>query len=234
MVLGVVFDVDQTLWDFTAVRDQALTAVLAELTDRATVDISTWTNADLQARWDDYAATVTGEKLGTIRRWSLTDAASQAAPGDASLGDELTDLYFSIRHGGGSAYSDVAPALDALRSAGVSLGIVTNGNTDLDLLGLGQFFPERVVVKGSDLGAYKPEPSIYAEVEQRMGMAAKALVCVGDNQQHDVAAPQARGWRGVWNNRDGAALDPAVTPDAIVDTFDELVPIVVDWASQLG
>ena len=231
MVLGAVFDVDQTLWDFSAVRNQALTAVMTMLAERATVDVSAWTNDGLQARWDRYAASVSGEKLGTIRRWSLSDAASEAAPGDTSLGDELTDLYFSIRHGRGPAYPDVAPALDALRSAGVLLGVVTNGNTDLDLLGLAEFFPDGVVVKASDVGAYKPEPAIYAEVERRMGLPVSALVCVGDNQQHDVAAPQVRGWRGVWNNRDGAAADPDVAPDAIVVTFDELVPIVVDWAA---
>ncbi|MCP3938928.1 MAG: HAD family hydrolase [Actinomycetia bacterium] len=228
MIQAIAFDVDQTLWDFHTHREAALRACLILVLDRATEQIaSRWTIEDLQARYDRIEISAPGERLASIRRESLSDAAEEAAPGDPDLGDDLTELYFSIRHGPAEPYADAIPALTDLKAMGLRLAIVTNGNSDLDTLGLTDLF--EAVVIGPNIGMAKPEPRIYAEVERLVGVDASSLVCVGDDPHRDVAAPQRRGWKGVWNDRGIEELPNSVLPDATVQLLTELPSVVESW-----
>ncbi|MCB0989817.1 MAG: HAD family hydrolase [Acidimicrobiales bacterium] len=227
-IQAVAFDVDQTLWDFHSHRRAALVACLELLCNRATCEAPwAWSIDDLQARYDRIEASAPGERLATIRHESLVEAAAEAAPGDNSLGDELTDLYFSIRHGPASPFDDATQCLDRLAGMGVRLAVVTNGNSDLVGLGLAEYF--EVIVVGPDIGMAKPEARIYAEVSKRLAVTPSELVCVGDDPVKDVAAPQRLGWKGVWNDRKVVTLPPDVRPDATIEHLAELPPIVARW-----
>lgn len=227
-VKAVAFDVDQTLWDFHSHRRKALEQCLALIVERSTAAQTTaWTIDDLQARYDRIEANAPGERLSTIRGESLAEAAIEAAPADRALGDELTELYFSIRHGPAEPFPDVASALMQLTDMGLRLAVVTNGNTDMAMLGLAHHF--EILVVGPDIGMAKPEERIYTEVANRLGCSPNELVCVGDDPIKDVAAPQALGWKGVWNDRGFATLPPHVKPDATVRSLSELPRTVERW-----
>ena len=228
MVRAVVFDIDQTLWDFHAKRRQGLEACLRLLRDRDTEGVAAgWSINDLQHRFDVLEAQVRTAVLRSIRQQSLAEAAAEAAPADAALPDELHDLYFDHRHERTEPYPDVIPTLTSLRDAGYRLGIVSNGNSDLERIGLDGWWDD--IVLGPEHGVIKPEPGIYALVAQRLGVDAADLVCVGDDQHKDVAGPQTAGWRGVWVRRDGQSPDPAITPDATIDTLGPLPALVDGW-----
>lgn len=227
-IQAVAFDVDQTLWDFHSHRRAALGACLELLRSRATCDApASWSIDDLQARYDRIELSTPGERLATIRYESLVEAAAEAAGDDDSLGDELTELYFSIRHGPASPFDDACDCLEQLSGMGVRLAVVTNGNSDLVGLGLAGYF--EVIVVGPDIGMAKPEARIYAEVSNRLGVTPSELACVGDDPVKDVAAPQRLGWKGVWNDRKVVTLPPHVTPDATIEHLAELPPIVARW-----
>jgi FMN hydrolase / 5-amino-6-(5-phospho-D-ribitylamino)uracil phosphatase len=229
VIHAIAFDIDQTLWDFHAIRRDALAAVLVELRARATTEhLVDQSIDDLQRRYDTLEAQHAGSQLAQIRRMSLAEAADEAAPGDANLGDDLVDMYFSIRHRSGEPYPDVAPALEALSNAGVRLAVVSNGNTDLDGLGLAHYF--ETVVLAPEVATAKPEPTIYRIVEDRLGLDAAAMVCVGDDIINDVVAPQRLGWRGVWNRRSAEPLPEGCTPDATIEHLTDLLPLVASWS----
>jgi len=227
-VRGIAFDIDQTLWDFHSVRRAALDGVLTALLSRATVDEHQDRHIDdLQARYDRLERARPTSALSTIRRESLHQAAAVAAPGDKALGDELGDLYFSIRHQPGKAFDDARPALEQLSALGLKLAVVSNGNTDLEALQLSDLFA--TIVLAPDVGTAKPEPQIYSLVEQQLDLAPTALVCVGDDLENDVCAPQRKGWRGVWNRRDPSQTAEGCTPDATVALLTELPAILEKW-----
>ena len=230
-VAAVAFDIDQTLWDFHAVRVEALRAVGRFFEEHTTlapaVAAPLLTVDSLQERYDRLERANAASRLGEIRAMALDEAAAELAPDVDGLGTSATDLYFSIRYAPGAPYPDVVPALTELQRAGIRLAVVSNGNTDLDAMGIEHFFDE--IVLGPRVGTAKPHEDIYRLVEARLGLGPDRLVCVGDDQEKDVTAPQRFGWRGVWNRRDGEELAAGCAPDATVSLLTELPQIVAGW-----
>jgi putative hydrolase of the HAD superfamily len=93
------------------------------------------------------------------------------------------------------AFEDVRPALDALREAGLLLGVVSNFEEWLegllDALGMADDFAVRVV-SGAE-GMEKPDPRIYALALERAGVDADRSAFVGDNPEFDVDPPAKLG-----------------------------------------
>ncbi len=230
-VTAVAFDIDQTLWDFHAVRIEALRAVASLFAERATIPrdqlVPLLETDSLQARYDRLELQRPARQLAAIRGLALAEAAAEIAPGDERLPADATELYFRHRHAPRSPYPDTIPALTELRDSGLRLAIVSNGNTDLQAMGIAHFFDE--VVLGPRVGTAKPYEEIYRLVERGLGVDAAELVCVGDDVDKDVCAPQRFGWRGVWNRRDAQATPPDCSPDATVELLTELPAVIDGW-----
>jgi len=228
VIKAVVFDIDQTLWDFHATRINALTGCLGLLRERATREVAQrWTVDDLQARFDRLETSARNTALGKIRTASLKEAANEAAPLDARLGIDLHELYFDTRHAAHEPFPDVVPALHQLRDAGLQLGLVSNGNSNIERLGLDGWWD--AIVLAPEHGVAKPHPAIYEITAGQLGRDPSELVCVGDDPDKDVAGPQRAGWRGIWNRRDNEELPSGVIPDATVELLTEIPQLLRQW-----
>jgi putative hydrolase of the HAD superfamily len=121
-------------------------------------------------------------------------------------------------------YDDVLPGLLRLKGR-VLVGSVSNGNADLQTIGLSHHF--KVSVAAHQLGTAKPDSAIFHAACRELGVAPQDAVYVGDDILLDVQGAQRAGMRAVWMNRTGSNkhLEHEVVPDAIVADFDELL----DW-----
>jgi len=231
---AVLFDGDQTLWDFERVMREALVATAAEL--RAArpgpfADALRW--GDLQA---DRAAVA--EQRPDV--WSLAElrvhgfARTLARRRDAEGGDEaaddrlarlLAELYFTERDRDAALFDDTIPALDALR-AHYRLGLLSNGSRLPETVGLAGYF--ETVVFAQDHRVAKPDKGIFEVVQRELGLGPEVCVLVGDHPVNDVAGAHGAGWRSVWLDRDGAVLfpDDGPRPDAVVATLAELPDVL--------
>lgn len=92
-------------------------------------------------------------------------------------------------------YEDVAPALERLGNAGLSLGVVSNFEAWLDplleRLGVRSTFGVRVI-SGIE-GIEKPDPRIFELAMERAGVEPSASVYVGDDPELDVDPALALG-----------------------------------------
>ena len=136
MIEAVLFDGDQTLWDFERVMRDALMATAAEL--RAArpgpfADALSW--EDLQADRADVAAAhpdvwslaelrVRGF-VRTLQRRRDTEGGDEDA--DEAAGRALSASYFAHRDRDPALFPDTVPGLDALR-ADYRLGLLSNGS----------------------------------------------------------------------------------------------------------
>jgi HAD superfamily hydrolase (TIGR01549 family) len=119
---------------------------------------------------------------------------------------------------------------DQLRAAGVRLALITNGASDtqrarLASLRMDEWFD--VVVISGEVGAVKPDASVFAMAAQPLRVDGRALWHVGDNLATDVLGAVAAGHTAVWVNRDGAArtqADPA--PHFEVTSLTELSDLI--------
>lgn len=96
-------------------------------------------------------------------------------------------------------YDDVTPALDALASRGIGLGIISNWDERLrpllDGLGLSKYF--EAIIVSCDVGFPKPSPVIFEHAAKKLGAAAESILHAGDSREHDFEGATAAGFHAV-------------------------------------
>jgi putative hydrolase of the HAD superfamily len=104
-----------------------------------------------------------------------------------------------------SAFPDVAPALEDLRSRGMRLVCVSNWDVSLtevlERCGLDGLIDGVVTSAGS--GSRKPDPVIFSQALEIAGCSAAEALHVGDTPEEDVAGAGAAGIRALLLDRDG-------------------------------
>jgi len=230
LIEAVLFDGDQTLWDFERVMTDALTAVLDQLRAARPGPFTAalrW--EDLQ---DDRTVAVREHPdvwslerlrvLGfarTLTRRRVLEGGDEAA--DASLARGMATSYFEHRDRDPALFDDTVPCLNALR-AHYRLGLVSNGSRLPEKVGLAQYFES--VVFAQDHRVAKPDKGIFEVVERQLGVEPGACVLVGDHPLNDVVGAKRAGWRAVWIDRDGGGAfeEAGERPDAVITSLDEL------------
>jgi FMN hydrolase / 5-amino-6-(5-phospho-D-ribitylamino)uracil phosphatase len=201
VIEAVLFDGDQTLWDFERVMRDALTTVAdcvrasrpgpfadalgwealeADRDEAGRERPDVWSLAELRAH--GFART-----LARRRAVEGGDAAH-----DEALARELRDLYFTVRDRDPALFPDTIPALDALRKD-YRLGLLSNGSRLPQKMGLAPYF--ETVVFAQDHRVAKPDNGIFEVAERELGVGPEACVLVGDHPVNDVAGAHNAGWR---------------------------------------
>jgi HAD superfamily hydrolase (TIGR01509 family) len=234
VIEAVLFDGDQTLWDFERVMREALMATAAELRaarpgpfaqalrwedlreDRALVA------AESPEVWSLAQLRVLGFARTLARRRALEGGIEGA---DDVLARELGASYFIHRDRDPALFTDTIPALDALRED-YRLGLLSNGSRLPETVGLAGYFESAVFAQDHRMA--KPDKGIFEVTERELGLGPHACVLVGDHPVNDVAGAHGAGWRSVWLDRDGSVLFPAngPRPDAVVATLTELPAVL--------
>lgn len=224
---AILFDLDDTLWPIAPAILQAEQNMFAWLREHAPRVAQQFTIDSLrQARLELLAQQPAFQlDLGKLRRAGLLAAFQQAGEDGAKV--ELAMGEFFAARNAVVPYDDVVPGLLRLKGK-VLLGTITNGNADLQTIGLAHHF--KASVSAPELGVAKPEPAIFLAACQTLGVAPWDAVYVGDDVLLDVQGAQDIGMRGVWMNRNGSQKDVehGVVPDATVRNFDELL----DWLKR--
>lgn len=224
---AVLFDLDDTLWPIAPVileAEQILFAWLREHAPRVaqqfTIETLRQARLELLARRPEFQL-----DLGALRRAGLIAAFEQAGEDAAKVELAMTE-FFAARNAV-IPYDDVLPGLLRLKGR-VRIGSVTNGNADLQTIGLARHFDASVAAPG--FGVAKPDPRIFLEACHRLGVAPQEAVYVGDDLLLDVRGAQRAGLRAVWMNRIGKVNDmpDQVRPDAEVNSLDGLL----DWLKR--
>jgi putative hydrolase of the HAD superfamily len=104
-------------------------------------------------------------------------------------------------------FPDAVPALEAMRSMGLRLAVISNFDERLPDLLAGLDLARRVdlVVPSSSMGLAKPNPRLFRHVLERLDVEAAAALHVGDHPLEDVEGAQAAGMQAMLLERgDGA------------------------------
>ncbi|GLU31654.1 haloacid dehalogenase type II [Trinickia caryophylli] len=171
--------------------------------------------------------------------WDITlDALRHACarlglPLDDATQKRLMDEYACL-----SAYPDVLPALDQLRThlgPDVGLGILSNGNPhmlDVAIKSAGMADRFDAVLSVDTVRAYKPSPRAYALGPQAFGCDARAIVFVSSNGW-DVAGAGWFGYTTFWLNRAHApAEELGIAAQGTGDGMPALIAFVDALAKQ--
>ncbi len=115
-------------------------------------------------------------------------------------------------HANFDLYDDAVPVLDALRAYGLRIGLISNGQRDLDAFARHHELDVDVAVGSKSHGRTKPHASIFETALAALGVTAAETVMVGDSYADDIEGARALGIRAILLDREGLYPDE---PDRI-------------------
>ncbi|MEK9721639.1 MAG: HAD family hydrolase, partial [Quisquiliibacterium sp.] len=87
---------------------------------------------------------------------------------------------------------------------------ISNGNADLDRIGLGKLFSASL--SAQDLDFAKPDPRIFLKACSQVGIEPARVLHVGDDLRLDVLAARQAGLQSAWLRR--ADIDAGSAPSS--------------------
>ncbi len=106
-------------------------------------------------------------------------------------------------------FEDVKPAIDALASHGINLGVISNWDDRLhpllERLDLRKYFD--AVVVSCETGFPKPSPVIFEHAARKLGLPPAAIMHVGDSPHDDQRGAESAGFHARLIRRGGDCAD---------------------------
>jgi len=111
-------------------------------------------------------------------------------------------------------FPDTRPALAKLREAGGKLAIISNTDEAIIAQTLRHLeVPFDAVITAESCGAYKPDPTVFAQSQGRLGVAPERILHVAFGFKYDIGPAQDAGWHSAWINRYAETKPGPATPD---------------------
>jgi putative hydrolase of the HAD superfamily len=201
---AVLFDLDDTLYDHTHAIRAALQAVAAQAPALLHHGFEHFFREYDKALDDVHPRVVAGELTFDAARALRYERLLAWCGVDASDPQALAQIQVAAYRRNERLVEHAASLLQALRQAGLTLGIVTNSvrseqEAKLERMGIRQYF-DALVVSG-DHQVAKPDPRLFHVALDAIDAPASQTVFVGDRVHIDVHGAQAAGMRAVWFDR---------------------------------
>ncbi|MFB7510053.1 HAD family hydrolase [Streptomyces broussonetiae] len=208
-IRAVVWDVDDTLFDYTAADREGMRAHLASEGLLAWYggpdEALQWWRECTDRQWARYAAgenTFEGQRRERVR-YFLGEPL-----GDADA-DAWFERYLSHYQAAWRLFPDAVPALDALaashRHAVLSNSSIAVQEHKLRTLGIRDRF--ETVLCAAELGVSKPAPGAFLAVCEALALPAHEVAYVGDHPEIDGRGAAEAGLLSVWIDRGTAHRD---------------------------
>lgn len=224
MLKAVIFDIDDTLYDFAGNHARALAAVEELAARELGVCRAVFHEAYLGAfRWQ--FAHHSGS-VGCHSRAIRFQRALEALRLPVGHASRFNDFYWETLIGGVVPFAGTAALFDWLRGRGVLLGVGTDMTADWQikkLVKLGLADKLDFVVTSEEAAAEKPAAAFFRLCLEKGRCRPDEAVFVGDNIDKDARGAVAMGMDGVWFQPDAAKR--AANPDVMA---------VADMAGLLG
>ena len=223
-ILALTLDLDDTLWPVLPALERADLAVDAWLQQHYPDVARAWPIAAMRA----LRAQVAAERLDlahdftTQRQLTLQHVFASCGIAAAPV-DALWEIYFAARNSV-ELYPDSLPALKRI-TARWPLASLTNGNADLQRIGIHTHFAHHICSR--DSGMAKPDPRIFLAAAERLGVAPAQILHVGDDPVMDVAGARDAGLRTAWINRAAEPWPLELGPAPELDLRD--MSALADW-----
>ncbi|MFK7860891.1 MAG: HAD family hydrolase [Granulosicoccus sp.] len=196
----VSFDLDDTFWDCAPAIERA-EQVLFDWHVKHTPRITAVHDPETLLQFRLKVRALHPELAGCVTAMRLRGLRSLLAEFDypESLADEAFDVFYRARSEV-DIYPGVTELLDSLRGR-YSLAAITNGNADLEHIGIEKFF-DQVYAADLEMKA-KPHSDMFHRCLRHFDVNAHQMLHVGDNPVADIAGGLAAGVQTLWFNQHG-------------------------------
>ena len=195
-VKAILFDLDDTLYDYAGARDAALGEVNNRLA-RQKLDVKSFAHVYAASEPELFQDFVEGRmEKEAYRIQRFLQPLRALGLNDESLAARLNSTYMRTANEGGSLFPDVLPTVADLVQSGILVGVFTNGPSDgqrkkLDVTGLCHHLD--YVFISEEVGCAKPNPKFAETACQTMGLAPHSVACIGDSFEMDYCCAREAG-----------------------------------------
>jgi putative hydrolase of the HAD superfamily len=198
-IRAITLDLDDTLWPIWPVITRAEQALQDWLRPHAprSADVLADSGQRLALRQEiQRQCPEIGHDLGTLRREIIRQILHRSDE-DTTLVEPAYEVFYAERQRV-ELYADARPALVWL-AARYPVVALSNGNADVQRVGLGEFF--KGGLSAQDFGVGKPDPRIFHAAAMAAGVQPHEVLHVGDDAALDVLGGLNAGMQTVWVNR---------------------------------
>lgn len=229
----LLFDLDDTLYDFGANWTEAVSITLAAHELTCSLEhgrVCRMFNHYSELRWEGLAR---GElSFQQYRFLRLQDTLEQfGLPLTEEQAESFTALFIGNSLSLLRCDTGVKELLEKL-SRRYALGIISNGAHDtarekLAALGLKELFPEHGVIVSGDVGVSKPSRAIFELALDRFGYKAEEALFIGDSWPADIVGAIESGLSAVWLNTAGKTPLTGHNPSSVIADLSELEALLL-------
>jgi FMN hydrolase / 5-amino-6-(5-phospho-D-ribitylamino)uracil phosphatase len=198
-IKAISLDLDDTLWPIWPTIERAEKVLHNWLEGHAPMAAALFSSPSALREIRDHVAVNRPElknDMSAVRRESIRLALYRAGE-DPLLAEQAFDAFFMERHRV-TLFDDAQPALEFL-SARVPLVSLSNGNADLDLVGIAPYF--RASISAREFGVGKPDPRIFHAAAGALDLTPHDVLHVGDDATLDALGALNAGMQAAWINR---------------------------------
>ncbi len=227
---AILFDLDDTLLDMWTAMQSSWEEICADLAPGlgcAAGDLRETIRRESALFWADEEAVGEYrvkplESRTIVVRLSLLSMGLDDSDAEEIAGRSLRGYLERV-----APFPDAIKTLEALRSQGFRLGMVTNGSSDTQREKIGRWHLEPYfdeIVIESEFGKGKPDPGVFRQALAGTGAAPGEAWMVGDNLYADIGGARSVGVHSVWIHRERLEFpdDPPAHPHRRIGHFDEL------------
>jgi len=206
-VTHVLLDVDGTLVDSDAAAQAARQAAASRCAALTHAEVSALDVVRLRQ-------TVLNDPLwrgvagSAIRRETVRRLLAEHEVADEDALRDVLASFIEARDCALTTFPDVRACLIELRARGITLIAASNGDVDLERVGLAKFITDTHYAH--EVGVAKPDPRFFTLALSRFDIPSHAALAVGDRVDNDYDPARAAGLHSMVIDRAGAVVDPSV------------------------
>ncbi|WP_342764701.1 TIGR02253 family HAD-type hydrolase [Thermococcus sp. Bubb.Bath] len=186
--------------------------------------------------WEEYEAEssalfreLTGKPYVKIREVDTEAIRKVAERYGFEVPEEFWDISIEMHRRYGQLFPDAKETIEALKGAGLHVGIITDSDNDyimahLDALGILDLFD--TITTSEDAGFYKPHPRPFQLALERAGVKPEEAVYVGDNPSKDCVGSRNVGMLSILLDPEGKKRELWGNCDFVVSRLRDVVDIV--------
>jgi FMN hydrolase / 5-amino-6-(5-phospho-D-ribitylamino)uracil phosphatase len=222
-IKAVSIDLEDTLWPIWPTIERAEKALHDWLVEHAPMTAALFSSpgALREIRGEMTAARPDlKHDMSALRRESIRLALYRAGENPLLAGAAF-DVFFAERQRV-MLFEDALPALEFLARR-YPVVALSNGNADLQRIGLGHFF--RASVSAREFGVGKPDPRIFHAAAGAVDTPPQEMLHIGDDATLDALGALNAGMQAAWLNRSDALWPHEREPQLTLTHLGELTEI---------
>ena len=222
-IKAISLDLDDTLWPIWPTIEKAEKVLHDWMVDNAPMAAALFSSPFALREIRDYMAANRPElknDLSAVRRESIRLALYRAGE-NPLLAEQAFEVFFAERQRV-TLFDDALPALEYL-SQRFPLVSVSNGNADLQRVGLAPYF--RASINAREFGVGKPDPRIFVAAAGAVDVQPEEVLHIGDDATLDALGALNAGMQAGWINRADHLWPHELQPHVTLTHLGELVEL---------